>query len=713
MEADEAPPSQARSGVRIAAAATCGLLGVAGFFAASSRPTSANREAIIDAFEGFDSSMSHQELHRRLRELPASNPAHLCVTGDRARHFVEEVLLPDGAGLREFQMPSAQRPERTCWGLEHAVGHSLITVVPEIQDRCAGRFKVHSASCDFLIHAHAGSDCHELHKLRSVADHPDAKFMVMHQDQSLVQCFAEKMRERRKRITDEHFMPHHTIPRIPTRQDGGLARAAIANWLGVNRRPEVAAAFAATASAAEAEHHFDQPQLIRPRLVQAGGLHPKVKDLDLEILKHVQGYQNDLPSAMNSRGGGGASSRRLGAVNNIVMIDLGSFEIKMGRPEQDFPHRFRSMVGLPMTGARTLGTAVVGEDSKRCPQDLNITFPIEDGLVVEGMENEAAILLEYGMKNKMGLSRLDDLELVITHQGPITRDKWEKTAEILLNRLGVLDIYSGNAELLAFLGAVHIAEQRQALWREATMGYSMVEGATRTEAMVVSSGHTTSSIVPIVESYALVHKSYMVPLAGKELTEYANEDLRGLAPRMVLDDTENETARRFKETLGFVYDYASAYRMMMAAVARNYTQLPSIRFRVDSKQSVNVSFERYSVGERLFQPQVASDQFTPKEGIAIRTGMVLSELSKEDFTPIASRVIMNGGTTRLAGFKKRLDMAIENEISAHATANHIHVHEYMDANLLTWFGIQAALSLPPSEEGGEKESEGMPGVPFR
>ena len=53
----------------------------------------------------------------------------------------------------EYKMPSKIAPENKCSMWEYAAGHSLISVSPKLEDRCAARFKVHSSSCDILVYA--------------------------------------------------------------------------------------------------------------------------------------------------------------------------------------------------------------------------------------------------------------------------------------------------------------------------------------------------------------------------------------------------------------------------------------------------------------------------------------------------------------------------------------------------------------------------------
>merc|ERR1719482_2660763 len=92
-------------------------------------------------------------------------------------------------------MPSALNPESECRAWQYAVGHTLITASPAIEDRCAARWKVQSLSCDVLVHAHDGADCGELVKLRLVADQAHAPLIVLHSDDELTRCYDSQVSE--------------------------------------------------------------------------------------------------------------------------------------------------------------------------------------------------------------------------------------------------------------------------------------------------------------------------------------------------------------------------------------------------------------------------------------------------------------------------------------------------------------------------------------
>merc|ERR1719262_1858495 len=96
-------------------------------------------------------------------------------------------------------MESKLSPETECIVQDYAVARTRFLVAESIEDRCAGRWKVHSASCNVLVHAHDGKDCSGLWKLRIMNDHCAAPLVVFHSDVDFLYCYDTKVASARHR----------------------------------------------------------------------------------------------------------------------------------------------------------------------------------------------------------------------------------------------------------------------------------------------------------------------------------------------------------------------------------------------------------------------------------------------------------------------------------------------------------------------------------
>merc|ERR1719386_513093 len=105
-----------------------------------------------------------------LNSLPPHEVHHVCVTGNRAHDLITNHFMLDDHKFSQFPMPSKLSPENDCQVQDYAIGKTRFLVAASIEDRCAGRWKVHSASCNVLVHAHEVPDCSQLWKLRIIND---------------------------------------------------------------------------------------------------------------------------------------------------------------------------------------------------------------------------------------------------------------------------------------------------------------------------------------------------------------------------------------------------------------------------------------------------------------------------------------------------------------------------------------------------------------
>merc|ERR1719272_543650 len=85
-----------------------------------------------------------------------------------------------------------------CHAKEYAIGSTLFLVVDEIKDACAARWRVHSSTCDVLLHAHEGKACDQLYKFRLISDQCHAPLIVFHSDKDLMNCYDQKISDARQ-----------------------------------------------------------------------------------------------------------------------------------------------------------------------------------------------------------------------------------------------------------------------------------------------------------------------------------------------------------------------------------------------------------------------------------------------------------------------------------------------------------------------------------
>jgi len=473
------PANASRSGIgaRIVAA----LVAVSLCAAAA---TGGGAVGLFHAAPGADLSLLQQ-----LEAMPASEPHHVCVTGNRAMQVVEALIAPSGRQLAAFAMPSAIAPENECGAWEYAAGHSLLTVSPKIEDRCAARFRVHLSSCDILVHAHDGADCHELFKLRMVADQDHAPLLVLKSDEGLMQCYGERVAQSIRggvqSMTAEELSPSHVA------ESAGSLSGALGRALAETRNRVIASH---GPTAVDAEGCRGDAAKVRARLL--GKPAGRVRDVTLETLKHSQGLPSDPASV---RVGRLLSSWDVHGPAAVV-IDAGSGSTKAGFAGDADP--------------TTVFPSIVGQ-----------THPVERSVVTNWDDMES--LWHHTFYEELQVAP-EEHPVFLTETPLNPKANREKMTQIMFETFNVPAMYVATQAVLALYAAG------------------------RTTGIVVDSGSATSHVVPIYEGYALPHAIIRLNLGGDDLDDYLMKILNEGGHDFTSDEAQKDIVRDIKEEVTYV-----------------------------------------------------------------------------------------------------------------------------------------------------------------
>jgi len=314
----------------------------------------------------------------------------------------------------------------------------------------------------------------------------------------------------------------------------------------------------------------------------------------------------------------------------VIVCDNGTGFVKAGFAGANFPTSiFPAIVGRPvlrfeekMIENVELRDIMVGDEASRLRQYLQITYPMENGIVRSW--EDALILWDYTFKEKLKVTP-SECKIMLTEPPMNPKQNREKMVEVMFENYGFDGCYCAIQAVL-----VLYAQGLQT-------------------GVVVDSGDGVTHIVPVYEGFSLPHLTRRLDIAGRDITRYLIKLLllRGYAFNRTADF---ETVRQIKEKLCYVgYDLALEKRLAQetTVLVEPYT-LPDGRV-------IKLGAERFEAPEALFQPHLL-DVDTP--GLAEMLFNCIQAADIDTRSEFYNHIVLSGGSSMYPGLPSRLEKEI-------------------------------------------------------
>jgi len=315
----------------------------------------------------------------------------------------------------------------------------------------------------------------------------------------------------------------------------------------------------------------------------------------------------------------------------VVVCDNGTGFVKCGYAGSNFPdHVFPSMVGRPIIRAANriddveVKDLMVGDDASKLRSMLEITYPMENGMVRSWEDMKHLWDYTFGPE-KMNL---DPTECLIMLTEPPMNPL--KNRETMLEEM--FEHYGFHGAYLAIQAVLTLYAQ------------GLLTG------VVVDSGDGVTHICPVYEGFALPHLTKRLDIAGRDITRYLIKLLllRGYAFNHTADF---ETVRMMKEKLCYV-----AYNIHAEQKLAQETTFLVEHYTLPDGRVIKVGGERFEASEALFQPHLIN-----KEGQGMAE-LVFSAIQAGDIDirpELYKHIVLSGGSTMYPGLPSRLEREIK------------------------------------------------------
>nr|CAH8842152.1 unnamed protein product [Trichobilharzia regenti] len=317
--------------------------------------------------------------------------------------------------------------------------------------------------------------------------------------------------------------------------------------------------------------------------------------------------------------------------NKIIVCDNGTGFVKCGYAGATFPeYIFPSLIGRPILRATSrvgnleVQDLMIGDEASELRQMLEITYPMENGIVRNWDDMIHLYDYIFGPK-KMNIDPRHAKILLTEPPFNPLRNR-EKMVEVMFEKYGF------NALFIAIQATLTLYAQ------------GLMTG------VVVDSGDGVTHICPVYEGMSLPHLTRRLDVAGRDITRYLIKLLllRGYAFNQTADF---ETIRQMKEKLCYVaYDLEQEQSLALdtTVLVKKYT-LPDGRV-------IKIGGELFGAPEALFQPHLIDRE---GDGIAELLFNTIQAADIDTRPAFYKHIVLSGGSTMYPGLPSRLEREIK------------------------------------------------------
>ena len=342
--------------------------------------------------------------------------------------------------------------------------------------------------------------------------------------------------------------------------------------------------------------------------------------------------------------------------NIHCVIDCGSGFTKAGYSGEEAPrHIFPTIVGRTKVEGVYVGNekkeSIIGKEASKKFGILDITYPIQEGLVTKWEEAEK--IWHYTFYTQLKVPP-EEYNVLLTEAPFNPRENREKTIQLLFEKFNVPCAFLCSQSVLS------------------------AYAAGKSTGLIIDCGEGSTNFVPIYEGFICRNTVTNIPIAGKAIHKCLVDLLIKKGNGEVLKSKmQREAIKKAKNELCFV-----------SQDLEKESDKRELEFHLPDQRVIKIGKEKYEAPEVLFNPSMFGYECKSLQDQFFET---LGKVDRDLHDIMLGNIICNGGTTLFRGFKERATREIKEITKDYDFKKKVHC--YPEAQFLAWIGGSILTSL--------------------
>jgi actin-related protein 3 len=265
--------------------------------------------------------------------------------------------------------------------------------------------------------------------------------------------------------------------------------------------------------------------------------------------------------------------------------------------------------------------------------NMGLEYPIRHGIVENWDHME-----KYWQRCIYQYLKCDPEEhyFLLTEPPLNTPENREYTAEIMFETFNVPGLYI----------AVQAVAALAASWTSKDVKERVLTGT------VIDSGDGVTHVIPVVEGYVIGSCIKHIPLAGRDITKFIQQELINRGEKIPPGETM-QVAKKIKEAYSYVCpDLVKEFNKYDDIEKSKFKQETFYHPKTKQPYTVDIGYERFLGPEIFFNPDIFSSEFSvPLPKVVDDT---VQQCPIDTRRPLYKNIVLSGGSTMFKDFGRRL-----------------------------------------------------------